>query len=72
LQNTLENAGALEAYLEVSASYNWSMWNTKTSNHGDPNGETSTPFSTAINNVLDNAKSRIDDLQRLISEKQYK
>lgn len=72
LQATVENVNVLKSYLEVSASYNWNMWTTNTTDHGDPNGEKNTSFSTAINNVYNNAKSRITDLETLISNKRYK
>ena len=70
LETTVEQIPTFQTYLATSATYNWSMWNTKST--GDPNGENSTSFSTAANNVYKNAKSRINDLNTLITNKRYK
>ncbi|MBR5844683.1 MAG: CotH kinase family protein [Rikenellaceae bacterium] len=69
LETTVEQLPTIQTYLATSATYNWNMWNTKST--GDPNGENSTSFSTAANNVYKNAKSRINDLNTLITNKRY-
>lgn len=72
LETTTAKIPTLSEYLTTSAGYNWKMWTTTTSDHGDPNGEKDTPYSTAANNVAKNAEKRISDLNTLITNKRYK
>ena len=62
----------LSEYLSVSAGYNWDMWTTTTSDHGDPNSEKNMTYSNATKRISDNATQRISDLNVLISNKRYK
>jgi hypothetical protein len=71
LEIVVEHIPELTDYLAKSAEYNWGMWSTKTPDHGDPNGENTTSHSTAAKNIYDNAKSRINDLNKLITNKRY-
>lgn len=61
----------LSEYLSVSAGYNWDMWTTTTSDHGDPNSEKNMTYSNATKRISDNATQRISDLNVLISNKRY-
>lgn len=70
LETMVEQIPTLKSYLATSATYNWSMWTT--SGAGDPNGENSTSYSTAATKIYNNTKSRISDLNTLITNKRYK
>lgn len=70
LETMVEQIPTLKSYLATSATYNWSMWNT--SGAGDPNSENSTSYSTAATKIYNNTKSRINDLNTLITNKRYK
>lgn len=69
LETMVEQIPTLKSYLATSATYNWSMWTT--SGAGDPNGENSTSYSTAATKIYNNTKSRISDLNTLITNKRY-
>ena len=70
LETMVEQIPTLKSYLATSATYNWSMWTT--SGAGDPNGENSTSYSTAATKIYNNTKSRISDLNTLITNKRYR
>lgn len=70
LETMVEQIPTLKSYLATSATYNWSMWTT--SGAGDPNGENNTSYSTAATKIYNNTKSRISDLNTLITNKRYK
>lgn len=69
LETMVEQIPTLKSYLATSATYNWAMWTT--SGAGDPNGENSTSYSTAATKIYNNTKSRISDLNTLITNKRY-
>lgn len=70
LETMVEQIPTLKSYLATSATYNWAMWTT--SGAGDPNGENNTSYSTAATKIYNNTKSRISDLNTLITNKRYK
>lgn len=70
LETMVEQIPTLKSYLAVSATYNWDMWNSTLASD-DPNGESGTTYSAAATKIYDNTKSRISDLNTLISNYRY-
>lgn len=69
LEAAVTGIPALQSYLAKSAQYNFGMWST--SDGGDPNSENSISYSTAAAKISNNAKSRIANLDELITNKRY-
>ena len=70
LENMAETIPTLISYLTISADYNWTMWNYQLEEIGLD--EANKSFSTVANTVYSNTKSRINDLNTLITNKSYK
>lgn len=70
LETMVEQIPTLTSYLATSAEYNWTMWNYQLEEIGL--GEESESFNSVANTVYSNTKSRINDLNTLITNKRYK